>query len=185
MPNKLLPHSLEAGEVCMYMLLLKDYIMRSVRSINCYPFLEPLLNRKLASGRFLLLPSLSWYSVFILFSLVLFVLLAYWSSNHPLFHLYWNQLAEDKVHSVYLEPVVLRLLIIIFLHLSQEAASDLFSGSFHECLLSFTLNSGLFPFSACPSKCWPHAGSALHFCIWVCILIFIRYLYWQPINTLN
>lgn len=72
----------------MYMLLLKDYIMRSVRSINCYPFLEPLLNRKLASGRFLLLPSLSWYSVFILFSLVLFVLLAYWSSNHPLFHLY-------------------------------------------------------------------------------------------------
>lgn len=88
--------------------------------------------------------SLPWYSVFILFSLVPFVLLAYWSANHPLFHLYWNQLAEDKVHSVYLEPMFLRPLIIIFLHLSWEAASDLFSGSFHECLLSFTLNSGLF-----------------------------------------
>lgn len=150
MPSKLLPHSLGAGEICTYMLLLKDCIMQSMQSIDCYPFLEPLSNRKLAlpKRQWEIFPSpllsLPWYSVFILFSLVPFVLLPYWSANHPLFHLYWNQLAEDKDHSVYLEPLFLRPLIIIFLHLSLEAASDLFSGSFHECLLSFTLNSGLF-----------------------------------------
>lgn len=94
MPTKLLPRSLEAGEICTYMLLLKDYIMRSMQSIDGYPFLEPLLNRKLASRKRQWeispspLPSLPCYSVFILFSLLLFVLLAYWSSNRPLFHLY-------------------------------------------------------------------------------------------------
>lgn len=78
----------------MYMLSLKDCIMQSMQSINYYPFLEPLLNRKLASWKrqweisHSPLLSLPWYSVFILFSVVLFVLLAYWSSNHPLFHLY-------------------------------------------------------------------------------------------------
>lgn len=191
MPNKLLPHSLEAGEICTYTLLLKDYIMQNMQSINSYPFLEPLLNRKFASRKRQWeispspLPSVPWYSVFILFSLVLFVLLAYWSSNRPLFHLYWNQLAEDKVHTVYLEPVFLRLLIIIFLLLSGEAASDLFSGSFHECLPSFTLNAGLFLSLPVPQNV-DHMLALL--CISVSefvFLIFIRYLYWQPINTLN
>lgn len=72
MPSKLLPRSLEAGEICTYMLLLKDFVMQNMQSINCYPFLEPLLNSKLAlrkrqweiSPPFLPPPVQCLYSVF-------------------------------------------------------------------------------------------------------------------------
>lgn len=140
MQDEVLLHSFEAGEICLYMLLLNDCIMWNMRSNNSYPFLEPLLNRELALRRRQWGISFSspFHITVSLFSLFLFVLLVY------CFHLYWNQLAEDKVHGIYLEPMFLRPVIIIFLHLSWETAGDLFSGSFHECLLSFTMNSGLF-----------------------------------------
>lgn len=150
MQDEVLLHLFEAGEICLYMLLLNDCIMQNTQNNYSYAFLEPLLNRELTLrrktvGDFSFSPPLPpFHSTVFLFSFHYFSL-SYWCTA---FIYIGNQLAEDKILFIlYLEHifrVFLRLVIIIFLHLSWEVAGDLFSGSFRECFLSFSMNSGLF-----------------------------------------
>lgn len=65
--------------------------------------------------------------------------LSYWCTAFIYIEISWQKIK----FIAYIESVF-ETIIIIFLHLSWEVAGDLFSGSFHECLLSFTMNSGLF-----------------------------------------
>ena len=81
MQDEVLLHSFEAGEICLYMLLLNDCIMWNMRSNNSYPFLEPLLNRELALRRrqwgisLSPLPSIVWCLYFLYFFLAVVM---YW-----------------------------------------------------------------------------------------------------------
>lgn len=92
MQDEVLLHSFEAGEICLYMLLLNDCIMWNMRSNNSYPFLEPLLNRELALRRrqwgisLSPLPSIVWCLYFLYF------FLSYWCTAFIYIEISWQKI---------------------------------------------------------------------------------------------